>query len=405
MGRRVKGTGSIRDNDDGTKTMIRALTDPISGKQKKIQVTAKTEAACIKQMNRKIKDWEMKKSAFGDASSLTVTEVCESYLNYQVSQKLIKLTSRDRNEVTIKNQIDKYKIGRLQVGTVTSRDIDEHFANMISNSGLSKSTIEKSLFIIDATFNWLVSRDQLPRNPVNGVRNRIKKNLSMMDVSDENTEDVIVLSEKDEKLFVEESNKKDANGKYLYTGALHGQFLLRTGMRVGEYICLRWSDYNPELHILTINKTRHQIKNKDENVSTNYVANEGKTKNKKARNIVLNDEAVKILDEIRANSKWTEPDDYICLNSKGNNYTDTSMEHVVQNIYRKAGLRSEISGLHVLRRTFATRQFKAGFGLKEIAAYLGDEERTVARYYVAARDLQEINGKMVPVVTLSKNIN
>ena len=161
MGRRVKGTGSIKDNADGTKTMIRALTDPVSGKQKKMQVTAKTEATNIKLMNRKIKDWEMKNSIFGDATALTVTEVCEAYLNYQVSQNLIKLTSRDRNEVTIKNQIEKYKIGKLQVGTVTSRDIDEYFANMISNSGLSKSTIEKSLFIIDATFMLRLSQPDL----------------------------------------------------------------------------------------------------------------------------------------------------------------------------------------------------------------------------------------------------
>lgn len=40
-------------------------------------------------------------------------------------------------------------------------------------------------------------------------------------------------------------------------------------------------------------------------------------------------------------------------------------------------------GLHIFRRTFATRMYKNGARVKEIAAYIGDLESITERYYIA----------------------
>ena len=69
-------------------------------------------------------------------------------------------------------------------------------------------------------------------------------------------------------------------------------------------------------------------------------------------------------------------------------------------LYRKAGIKDHVSGLHILRRTFATELFDKGYPIKRIAEYLGDDESTVVRYYVAARKTKEVGGKRIAVVEL-----
>lgn len=54
-------------------------------------------------------------------------------------------------------------------------------------------------------------------------------------------------------------------------------------------------------------------------------------------------------------------------------------------IFKNAGLSDLSGGLHIFRRTFATRMYENGARVKEIAAYIGDLESTTERYYIAVR--------------------
>ena len=54
-------------------------------------------------------------------------------------------------------------------------------------------------------------------------------------------------------------------------------------------------------------------------------------------------------------------------------------------IFKNAGLTDLKGGLHIFRRTFATRMYENGARVKEIAAYIGDLESTTERYYIAVR--------------------
>ena len=97
----------------------------------------------------------------------------------------------------------------------------------------------------------------------------------------------------------------------------------------------------------------------------------------------------------------------ICRSKNGNPYTATMLEHCMATIYKNLGFDSEISGLHVLRRTFATRMYDNGAGVKEIAAYIGDLESTTMQYYIAARKKIKVGTttkQFVPIPTNKKNI-
>ena len=57
-------------------------------------------------------------------------------------------------------------------------------------------------------------------------------------------------------------------------------------------------------------------------------------------------------------------------------------------------------GLHIFRRTFATRLYERGMRTKDIAAYIGDLESTTEKYYIAVRKKRVVEGKMQQVMEL-----
>jgi len=133
--RRAKGSGYLRHNPDGSLTLIKSLTDPITGKVKKIQVSGPTEAACNKRMSKKLAEAES--SIFTKNSDLTVTDLCNLHLNMKYSQKLITRSTMDRDDSTIRNQIDNSSLGHMQIHSITSGDIDTFFGTLISDGKLS----------------------------------------------------------------------------------------------------------------------------------------------------------------------------------------------------------------------------------------------------------------------------
>lgn len=54
-------------------------------------------------------------------------------------------------------------------------------------------------------------------------------------------------------------------------------------------------------------------------------------------------------------------------------------------IMKNAELQGVKGGLHIFRKTFATRMYESGARVEEIAAYIGDLESTTQKYYIAIR--------------------
>ena len=122
-------------------------------------------------------------------------------------------------------------------------------------------------------------------------------------------------------------------------------------------ISLRWKDYDAKNGLLTINKstsmTRNRNSENDDN-SKKYIAVQGTTKNQKARVIKLSEEAVmdlKRISEVNPGKK----DELICRTKTGKQYTATMLEHCMGTIYKHIPFITKVSGLHIFRRTFATR--------------------------------------------------
>ena len=400
MKRNAKGQGFFTENENGTVTYRKGVGLKSDGKRKTLTVTAANRAMCIKLMRKKEAEWEEEKVRLSIKDSDTVEDLCTRHLTFQAENNELKPKSVDRREGTIKNQISKYRIGYMQISAVSSADIENHINELIK-TGLSISSIEKALDVLNAAYEWAVARGELDSNPVQLIKRTIQKRLAKLEQKNEFDADVIVMSEAEEEAFLKETLKKNANnGKFKYAGGLYGRLLLHTGMRVGELISLKWKDYDEDSGTLTINKSTSMSKNRDKKEGeNNYIATQGSTKNQKARVIGLSDEAIMDLKLIREN-KPGKDNELICRTKTGMQYTATELEHCMDTIYRKLDFETKVSGLHIFRRTFATRMYEEGAGIKEIAAYIGDLESTTMQYYIAARKKIRIKDKLNQYVPL-----
>ncbi len=193
----------------------------------------------------------------------------------------------------------------------------------------------------------------------------------------------------------------EKNGKYKYPAGIYGLLLLFTGIRCGELLALRWRDVDLEHGILTIEKSRSVAKNRVGGEGSNkYVLVEGSTKNEKARKLALTAEALKVLKTIWLMQSDHDADSLIVRTRTGKGNTATNLEHRMATIFRNAGLSELRGGLHIFRRTFATRRFESGVRTKEIAAYIGDLESTTEKYYIAVRKKRVVEGKVQQIVEL-----
>ncbi|MCR5248981.1 MAG: site-specific integrase [Lachnospiraceae bacterium] len=405
MSRRTKGSGYVRKNADGTKTLIVTLQDPLNRRQKKVQATAKTETACWDLIKIK-KEAFLSESASAPAEMPTVTDLCKRFLAYKFEQGLIKPSSRDRDFCTINNHIENTKLGNMHIDKVTVASLDDHFTMFFSEKRLSASSIAKVKHILNAAFQWAFLRQEIPSNPMLLIVRSIDNRLDALAVKTANDMDVRILSPVMIAKLQHEAGRKCKYGQYLYPQGLCILLLLETGMRVGELIALRWSDYNAETGILSIGRGRVRVREDnacDAGISElEYKFLEDSTKNQKARNIQLTSAARSLMDDIRqAAIGGCSPDDYICSTRKGTPLSSSDMDSRIATIFRNAGIAKEdASGLHILRRTFATQKYRVGWDTAKIAAYLGDLESTVKKYYIADRDIRDCNGKQVAVICI-----
>ena len=404
--RNAKGEGAFKINPDGTVIHRKSVGYKANGQRKVFTVTANTKAACLKEMKKKEDAWKRQSRVGSFCTSLTVTELCDRHLCYQANQGELKPKSIDRRECTIEKHIALYPLGRIQLQAVKVSDIDSHISTLMQERKLSVSSMEKVIDVLNAAYNWAITRGELEFNPVAPIKSPLTQRLQKIKQKSANEADVSVLSIEEEKLFIQEAMAiNEKNGKYKYPAGIYGLLLLYTGMRCGEMLALRWRDVDLEQGILTIEKSRSVAKNRAGGEESNkYVLVEGSTKNEKARKLALTAEALKVLKIIWLMQSDHDADSLIVRTRTGKGNTATNLEHRMATIFRNAGLSDLSHGLHIFRRTFATRQYEKGVRTKEIAAYIGDLESTTEKYYIAVRKKRVVEGKVQQIVELPEAI-
>lgn len=175
---------------------------------------------------------------------------------------------------------------------------------------------------------------------------------------------------------------------------------LKTGLRIGELLALRWSDVDLIKQVLTVKQSIYD-----------GVLND-MPKNGKTRDIPLTDQVVTVLKEQRLRSALRG--EYVFSNPDGTiiHYRNEK-NHVLPRLCRKAGLRE--LRWHALRHTFASHLVMLNVPLKAVQELLGHSKMDMTMRYahlapntlsgsVQLLDSREVFGTIKAQSEISKKI-
>ncbi|MBR0576797.1 site-specific integrase [Proteiniclasticum sp. BAD-10] len=217
---------------------------------------------------------------------------------------------------------------------------------------VSESTLKLINIIIKGSLTLALEDRIIQYNPAHAIRMK----------NEEPDEDDLtpVLAADEQQLLIRELNLNDPVHRLLY-------FILATGLRLGEALCLRWSDFkiiNKEKHVV-VKRSLTRIKNDGSGVYVD-LEKEPKTKASK-RSVPL---PKKLVDQM---SSWEHrSEDLVFPNPEHDGKTyifnKTPARHLAR-LCRQAGI-TEVT-VRGLRHTFATRHFEEGTPIKTVQKLLG----------------------------------
>lgn len=269
-------------------------------------------------------------------SKMTLRE----YLNFWLTKKQLEVKpSTYQNYAYLVNNIQKHKIVNKELAAITYEDYEQFITELV-NEGKAKGTIKLHYTILRDAFTYAVEHGYAASNPCLRVKNldkRVKKE----------TKEVIAYTDEEQESLVRLLRAEPSTNNYML------EFLLETGLRIGEAMALRFDNIEKARKgaIINIEATK--------NVHNGEIGSP-KTKTSKRR-IPLSPRAKEIVETMRA----AADDEYVF----GANLDYDHLWQHLKNLCAAAHI--TYYGCHVLRHTFATNQYYKGTDVPIISKLLG----------------------------------
>ena len=321
---------------------------------KKKHYTKSKKKDAEKLLTKLIKDEKYQK-LIDDYGKTTVEKLTTDWLELQRGTTK-KQTTFDRKEQVVKYQVIKY-IGKIQVATLDSAKIQK-WLNDLADDEYSYSTIKKAKEYLVSALRFYKVLNKFPDNPFDDVK---------IPESSKNDSEIVYYT-KDElnKIYAEATRKHKVKGKEEYVYRLGDAVIIlgSTGMRAGEFLALTWDDIDFKKGIISINKTRQRVKNRNKKTPTepSYVDVITAPKTKKSiRDIPMSKQCKLALKRLQAlNGKF----EYVSATKEGTPITIRNFSRMFENIVVGAGMRfaldekgkpvNKVYGPHSMRHSFAT---------------------------------------------------
>ena len=288
------------------------------------------------------------------------------------------------------------------VGNISSADIKK-VLNHWMNEGYAYTTVKKVHIILDEYFKYLTQQELITKNPMLSAPMIKKSNFyAMQDKEDLTTSETVTIftAEEIEKLKAE-SAKTYKTGKKLYRQVGAYILMLNTGLRAGEMLGVLNADIDLERRVLHLQRGVKVVNKRNgvELLDGSIEVKVGKLKSATSkRDIPLNDVAIQMIKELRAEFYFGEDSPLIC---------DENGDFTKPDVFRRrfhrllGGAGIESKGLHALRHTFATNLVNGvrqpdgtvkALTVRQVADLLGHSTTQVTEMYYVKKDTSILNG-------------
>lgn len=238
-------------------------------------------------------------------------------------------------------------IGNIKLDKIKSAQIQQLYNSLFAR-GLSTSSISGVHKPLNQAFEQAIYNELIYKNPCKGVKipKREPRKSRAMTVGEQ-------------EIFIQACNGTTYHNLFI--------FLLNTGMRRGEALCLTWKDINFDEMLVIVNKSMSIVKNRDENAETKNLQIISSTKTESGeRTIPINKICLSIL------QKQPKSNSFVFSSKVGTPLGERNVQRAFTELLKKTGL-DESSGLtiHSLRHTFATRLLEKNANIKVVSELLG----------------------------------
>lgn len=348
----------------------------VDGKRKSIYGKTKVE------VKQKAKEYLQKvENGFKEPEKIRLNDYIEYWLKAYKWNK-IEPSSYTRLYRVYENQI-KYTIGNKMLGKITTSDIQnliDEYANPHSKDvkSLSLSGLKKIVHLLNPCLNKAVSDEIIQKNPCNDVVLPVESCIKVQ------TKEQISLTDSEIEEFREAALKRyKTNGEYKSRDAFVLLLMLNLGLRVGETVVLRWSDFDIENRLVYINKTLQSNIQDFQNINNDKprkiysrVKNATKT-SAGVRVLKLNDSAIYYISELKKYDKRNGiKSPYLCSTHNSTMTTPRNLQRSLDRLVKDTNITERVS-LHTLRHTFGSVLVRRGVGIEIVSELMGHANITI----------------------------
>lgn len=365
----------------------------VFGKRKSFYGSSKAD------VKTKVRDYlEKVENGYQEVSRIKLHDYAGYWLKTYKLYK-VEMSTYTRLVRTYYNLIDD-KLGMMSMAEIQPRDIqriiDEYASpSNASDKALARSGLKRIVSTLKLCFDAAVMERLIKDNPCSHVvvptetsvhvKARVQKTLSDHEIA----------------VFKEAALQRyKSTGDYKNRNALVCMFILNTGLRAGEALALKWSDFdfkNSTVHIArTVQSGVFDVTGK--HYSVNLIKEATKTACGN-RVIKLNAETLWYVNEIRRyDERHNINCEYLCATEANTCNTHRNLTRSLYRMLRGTELEGQVS-LHTLRHTFGSVLIRRGIGVEVVSKLMGHANIniTYAKYIHVIQEQQAAAMELISI--------